>query len=81
MPPMGRLLQLLLFIALVVIAVRAIRRMLAPPPAGGPAAAPPSFEATGRCSKCGTFVPRRELDNASLCFDCRTRQAPGRPDE
>lgn len=74
MPPlMGRLLQLILFVALVVIAVRAVRRMLAPPPREPPVA-PPSFEATGRCARCDTFVPRRELDNAGLCFDCRTRK-------
>lgn len=74
MPGMMRLLQLLIVVALVLLAIRAVRRMLAPPPAPG-SGAPPRFEATGRCEKCGTFVPRRELDAAELCWSCRNAGA------
>jgi hypothetical protein len=67
---MGRLLQLLLLIALAYVAWRLVRKALAPPAAPGDAA-PPQFEPTARCTKCGTHVPRAELDAAGTCSRCR----------
>lgn len=69
---MVRLLQLLLLIALAVIAWRLVRKALAPPPDGG---AQPKFEPTARCARCGTHVPREQLDAAGACARCRA--APG----
>ena len=66
---MGRLVQLLLLIALAVIVWRLLRRALAKPPARDEK---PSFEPTGRCARCGTHVPRAELDAAGACARCRT---------
>lgn len=66
---MGRLLQLLLLIALAWVAWRLVRKALAPPPTGD--GAPPQFEPTARCAKCGTHVPRTELDAAGTCSRCR----------
>jgi len=65
---MGRLLLLLLLIALAFIVWRVLRQALAPPPPAGDA---PRFEPTGRCEKCGTHVPREQLDTAGLCARCR----------
>jgi hypothetical protein len=67
---MGRLVQLLLLIALVVIAWRLVRRALAPPAA--PRADPAAFEPTARCARCGTHVPRAQLDAAGACARCRS---------
>lgn len=71
---MGRLLQLLILAALAWVAWRLIRNALAPRPGpgrpdGGEA---PRFEPTARCAKCGTHVPRAQLDAAGLCERCRT---------
>jgi hypothetical protein len=68
---MGRLVQLLLLIALAVIVWRLVRRMLAPPPAPPPGD-PAAFEPTARCARCGTHVPRAQLDAAGTCARCRT---------
>ena len=65
---MGRLLLLLLLVALAYIAWRVVRNALAPPAS---AAEPPKFEPTGRCVKCGTHVPRDQLDAAGHCARCR----------
>jgi len=65
---MGRLLLFLLLIALAYIVWRTLRNALAPPAS---AAAPPKFEPTGRCAKCGTHVPREQLDAAGHCARCR----------
>jgi hypothetical protein len=72
---MGRLLQLLLLAALVWIVWRLVRKALAPPRAGGSgepgaAAEPPQFEPTARCARCGTHVPRAQLDAAGVCRRC-----------
>lgn len=64
---MGRLVQLLLLIALVAIAWRLVRRALAPPRDD----MSPPFEPTARCARCGTHVPRAELDAAGACARCR----------
>lgn len=66
---MGRLVQLLLLIALVVIAWRLVRRALAPPAPRDDMS--PRFEPTARCARCGTHVPRAELDAAGACARCR----------
>jgi hypothetical protein len=66
---MGILFRLLLLIALALAVWHFARRMLAPPPAGD--GNPPRFEPTGRCAKCGTHVPRAELDAAGQCPRCR----------
>jgi hypothetical protein len=68
---MIRLLQLLLLVALGLIVWRLLRRALAPPPAD----AAPRFEPTARCARCGTHVPRDQLDAAGTCARCRA--APG----
>lgn len=66
---MGRLVQLLLLIALAVIVWRLVRRALAGPPAR---AEPPSpYEPMARCARCGTHVPRAQLDAAGACARCR----------
>jgi len=69
---MGRLIQLLLLVALAFIVWRLIRNALAPPPGPGGGEAPPRFEPTARCDRCGTHVPRAELDAAGLCARCRS---------
>jgi len=66
---MGRFLLLLLLIALAVIAWRVLRQALGPPAA--PSGEAPKFEPTARCAKCGTHVPRDQLDAAGLCARCR----------
>jgi hypothetical protein len=68
---MVRLLQLLLLIALAVVAWRLVKKALAPPPPPEP----PAFEPTARCARCGTHVPRDQLDAAGACARCRA--APG----
>jgi len=68
---MIRLLQLLLLVALAVIAWRLLRKALAPPPAAG-VGENREFEPTARCARCDTHVPRGELDAAGLCARCRT---------
>jgi len=65
---MGRLLQLLLLAALIWLAWRLVRKALAGP--GRAADAPPEFEPTARCGRCGTHVPRPQLDAAGLCPRC-----------
>lgn len=66
---MIRLLQFLLLVALIWIAWRVVRKALAPPtPAAGEQA--PKFEVTGRCARCGTHVPRAQLDAAGVCAKC-----------
>jgi hypothetical protein len=67
---MGRILQLLLLIALAVIVFRLVRRALAPPAA--PRQDAPQFEPTARCARCGTHVPRTQLDATGACARCRT---------
>jgi hypothetical protein len=62
---MGRLLFFLLLLALAYFAWRVLRRAVPPPDA------PPSFEPTARCAKCGTHVPRADVDAAGLCPRCR----------
>jgi hypothetical protein len=69
---MGRLLQLLLLVALALIVWRLVRKALAPPRDGEP----PRFEPTGRCAACGTHVPRGELDAAAHCPRCRGAKGP-----
>jgi len=65
---MIRLLLLLLLLA----AVAAIAwRLLRSPPGQRPAGAPPKFEPTARCARCGTHVPREQLDAAGACARCR----------
>jgi hypothetical protein len=66
---MGRLIQLLLLVALALIVWRLLRNALAPP-APGPGETP-KFEPTARCARCGTHVPREQLDAAGLCTSCR----------
>jgi uncharacterized protein len=70
---MGRLLQLVLLAALIWIVWRLVRNVLAPPagPAAG-AGAPPQFEPTARCARCGTYVPRNQLNDAGLCARCQS---------
>jgi hypothetical protein len=68
---MIRLVQLLLLIALAVIVWRVVRRALAPPPGAAPREEPVAFEPTARCARCGTHVPRAQLDAAGACARCR----------
>ena len=68
---MSRLLLLLLLVALALIAWRLLRGALGPPPAQDA----PKFEPTARCARCGTHVPRDQLDAAGTCARCRA--APG----
>lgn len=68
---MGRLLQLLLLLALAYFAWRLLRRALAKP--AEPEA--PRFEPTARCTRCGTHVPRSDVDAAGLCPRCRATAA------
>ena len=63
---MSRLLLLLLLVALAVIVWRMVRGALTP--AAGEA---PKFEPTARCGKCGTHVPRDQLDAGGTCARCR----------
>ena len=67
---MSRLLLLLLLVALALVAWRVLRRGLNPP-----AGEAPKFEPTARCARCGTHVPRDELDASGACARCRA--APG----
>jgi len=67
---MTRLLQLLLLAALIWIVWRLLRKALGPGE-GRRDAPPPAFEPTARCAKCGTHVPREQLDPAGLCPRCR----------
>ena len=69
---MSRLLLLLLLVAVAVIAWRLLRRALA-----SPANEAPKFEPTARCAKCGTHVPRDQLDATGACARCRA--TPGQP--
>jgi len=71
---MGRLLQLLLLVALALVVWRLVRKALAPPPSGD--GEPPRFEPTGRCAASGTHVPRAELDAAGRCPRCRAAKGP-----
>lgn len=64
---MGRLLLLLLLVALALVAWRLLRRATAAPPD----AAPQRFEPTARCARCGTHVPREQLDAVGACERCR----------
>ena len=66
------LLLVLLLAALAWIAWRVLRQALAPPPSGGEKQA---FEPTGRCERCGTHVPRDQLDAAGACARCRATPA------
>ena len=66
---MGRLLLLLLLAALAFVAWRLLRGALAAPREPGPA--PPRFEPTARCTRCGTHVPREQVDAAGVCMRCR----------
>jgi hypothetical protein len=71
---MGFLFRLLLLIGLAAVVWRLVRNALAPPPASGAASGArdaQGFEATGRCAKCGTHVPRAQLDAAGICQRCR----------
>ena len=70
---MGRLFQLLILIGLAAVVWRLVRNALGGPgpgPAQGPGEAP-QYEPTGRCAKCGTHVPRAQLDPSGLCPRCR----------
>jgi len=67
---MARLLMLVLLAALALIAWRMLRGALTPPPGDAP-----KFEPTARCAKCGTHVPREQLDAGGTCPRCRA--APG----
>ena len=67
---MSRLLLLLLLVAFALVAWRMLRRGLNPPPD-----AAPKFEPTARCARCGTHVPREQLDATGACARCRA--APG----
>lgn len=64
---MGRLLLFLLLVALAFVAWRLVRRALAPP-----SEPPPTFEPTARCARCGTHVPRAQLDATGACARCRS---------
>jgi hypothetical protein len=66
---MGRLVLFLLLIALAFVVWRLLRGALAPPASRE---APPEFEPTARCARCGTHVPRTQLDAAGACARCRT---------
>jgi hypothetical protein len=69
---MGFLFRLLLLIGLAAIVWRLVRNALAPPSSAGPHPdAAPGFEPTARCARCGTHVPRTQLDPAGLCPRCR----------
>ncbi len=61
------LLLLVLLAAVAAIAWRLLRGALGPPPAQDA----PKFEPTARCARCGTHVPRQELDAAGACARCR----------
>lgn len=73
---MFRLIQLLLLVGLAAIVWRLVRQALAPPgPAPGPAPGAtdePRFEPTARCGRCGTHVPKAQLDAAGVCQRCRS---------
>lgn len=61
--------KLLLLIVLALVVWHLVRKALAPPAAGG--GTPPQFEPTGRCARCGTHVPRAQLDEGGVCDRCR----------
>ena len=69
---MIRLLQLALLIALAYMAWQLVRKALAPRP-GGAGGEPPRFEPTAQCARCGTYVPREQLDASGACPRCLTR--------
>lgn len=69
---MGFLFRLLILIGLAAIVWRLVRNALAPNPGPGAAAGDtPQFEPTARCARCGTHVPRGQLDAAGVCQRCR----------
>lgn len=72
---MVRLLQLLLVVVLAFIAWRLLRqwaaRWLLPPETPREPSNDASFEPTARCKRCGTHVPRSELDDTQTCARCR----------
>ena len=67
---MGRLLEFLLVVALLLTIARLWRDLRAPrrpaPPAAG-------FEPWARCARCDVHVPAGRLDARSLCPDCAKR--------
>lgn len=67
---MLRLLQIALIVVLLVVAWRLLRRWLLPPPPAE-SDSPKEFQPMGRCSKCGTHVPRAELEGTETCNRCR----------
>ena len=66
---MGLILRILLVAVLIWIVWRVVSKMLAP----RDEAQTPRFEATQRCTKCGTHVPREQLDAAGLCPRCAAK--------
>ena len=66
---MIRILQILLLLALAWIAWRMVRAMLAPR-SGSERREAPRFTPTARCARCGTFVPRDQLDADGICSSC-----------
>lgn len=66
---MVRILQVVLILAILWIAWRMLRAWLSPR-SGAERREKPRFEATARCVRCGTFVPREQLDAAGRCTRC-----------
>jgi predicted Zn-ribbon and HTH transcriptional regulator len=69
---MIRLLQILLLIALAYVAWRLVRNALAAR-AGTADREPQRFAPTARCARCGTYVPREQLDASGACPKCLPR--------
>ena len=71
---MIRIIQLLLLIALILIIWNLARRLLSPPPSGdGGREDSPQFKPTQRCARCGTHVPRDQIDTAGQCLTCAAK--------
>lgn len=74
---MIRILQILLLLALIWIAWRMLRAFLSSRGGADRRDADrretPRFEPIARCGKCGTHVPREQLDPAGVCQRCAQR--------
>lgn len=74
---MGRLIELLIVVALALVVWRLLRG--GPTPRRREGDVPPpaqAFEPTVRCAQCGTHVPPSQVNAAGVCAKCQG-QSPG----